>query len=1678
MALEATGVDFRDRWKASAGEKGRARSSRFFAAVMLTTAALLCVALVAGLLLGPVFTWQTAFVTLVIDEYPLGVIEPVPFGTEDSQALGQSLSGALHTRLGTTPVTLGGFDSVRGVRDRLLPTMRGLDVRGKDVLLAYVRGQSFVAPPIFDDAGLDRDDTLAGVPCMLASDCELARGRPAEVVPIRDLVEAVGASASRLTLVALDLGDIQWDPRLGVLGHVVPIALDREFAKPQTEATSNNWVIGSHDLFQVSSASIEARRTCFARALELALSGDADQTMSGNGNGILELDEVARFVSLWTNEWSRRLSGGRSRQTPVVWKLGVGRVALDDIPAGIALMRVPKKRVASVIANLSGDKPTKNPGGDEEPAAELPDASEKAPSAGEEKQPPPSPDIENEVKQNPEKATTSATVASPDILLASFDEAATGVIQLVSAEDATEAATLAFPGAEPDKAPPPGPAAETPDTTKEPPTSSDEVSNKTSEKTADGAAPPPEDATAEKRDGKPPSSQESEKAQGSQSKPTPPPSAPLPKDAWEALTLLGQRKLEPAVVDGTPAILPVPADYAAPWWRNVYAIAASAESRASSAAAMGERGQKTLKALGDVLARMAVTPVEASPEPSESPAADQLWAARSAASKAGYFPLWSAAPDAFCRAVATRNEALAALVSAVDIVGQVSGGHGTPPLDPESLTALAVKIQQLNQLLASGADTVGISRLTSAARGISSQHASVVDQVQRLVEGLHRDRSDGSSPAVSRTLSVLRSASISETSRQHILEHVYRSRPKSGESVLMATGRPAGVLLQSTQIEQASLENIASLAGCVAAVVEAAVLSDEATDLRNDINAVRREITSTSNPTATNEERLDHIVRLGGRVAHLLTSVGAIASDVSRVKSSRGLLVDQRALLFRVMDVRDIKQLEPAVVTGLPDWSAQDAFGLSLEAVNAVGLQIGKPNTLRLGVDSGGVLPNGSQIRFVFDPAAIEVRFANGTNILPDVSLPVESLQIGTGGLSLTALPRRYATTPNETVALEVIWESLQQAASAQAELLLPTNRSVVLATRSSMESDWQRSRTLTGTTDAVKQAEVPLAMIPGVRAEWQLALVNEAEIPREFTGALYSVGDANTGITSVSPGRDVVWQRFAEKFSRGESIGPPLAAIEKLPLRVGRTPVPLVFPQEKPAPTPPPQAAVEQAPPVEKDGPQEVGPDLALVLSEITKGQPDQKWLFRLRCEQVHPRGLLDTSATWVEATGSVEFAFHLSEAWGDSFRVPDDGVRVSIEPLQLDGPATVQVRRGQTVLTQDRPNDTLVATWTGTAPTQPARVAVNVNDYPRAFVFEVACDVAHDRQPQQPKRDWRMLRILEPAQARTVLKSPSRSIPMSIQVDAPPDASRGGADAAPLASLGLRELQAGTLVKQPQRLIWISEADRSQHYLLDQATPPVSLAIQPEAKDWILELPGEGFVDVDVEAEVRLVLPGSQPPLTTARQFVFDGRPPAVEVPPLVNVEVGLPLVVPVQVTDDPRETFAGLASGHLPGVAGVDKVEWAFDLKGDGKPEEWKPAVATGGALYEVRAETKSLPVGARVPLLVRASDRTGLTAPPSRIWLQTAATAAKGRIEGRVILDGRGEENVPVTISGPGAPPSVRTGKDGGFAVTGLEAGEYELKAAGVVRNVTHTSESQKVKVELPPAPPVNVVIELK
>ena len=79
----------------------------------------------------------------------------------------------------------------------------------------------------------------------------------------------------------------------------------------------------------------------------LVLLDRLSRVLAARSRKVVELDEIARYVEAWTGEWVRRTSGGRSRQRPVVWKLGQGRVPTDRIPQGIAILRLAPKPAAA-----------------------------------------------------------------------------------------------------------------------------------------------------------------------------------------------------------------------------------------------------------------------------------------------------------------------------------------------------------------------------------------------------------------------------------------------------------------------------------------------------------------------------------------------------------------------------------------------------------------------------------------------------------------------------------------------------------------------------------------------------------------------------------------------------------------------------------------------------------------------------------------------------------------------------------------------------------------------------------------------------------------------------------------------------------------------------------------------------------------------------------------------------------------------------------------------------------------------------------------------------------------------------------------------------------------------------------------------------------------------------------
>jgi hypothetical protein len=256
--------------------------------------------------------------------------------------------------------------------------------------------------------------------------------------------------------------------------------------------------------------------------------------------------------------------------------------------------------------------------------------------------------------------------------------------------------------------------------------------------------------------------------------------------------------------------------------------------------------------------------------------------------------------------------------------------------------------------------------------------------------------------------------------------------------------------------------------------------------------------------------------------------------------------------------------------------------------------------------------------------------------------------------------------------------------------------------------------------------------------------------------------------------------------------------------------------------------------------------------------------------------------------------------------------------------------------------------------------------------------------------------------------------------------------------------------------------------------------LSVTTEVSDWKVEASGKGFSNVDVTAIARVSFAGRQTSATDSRTIVFDGTAPQIDSPPSASVIVGRELKIPIRVADDVSDGFFIAPDRVRPGVSGLANVEWAVDIKGLGKPEKWEPAVWLGDVRYEINLKTEKLSPGVRLPLLIRAVDKVGLSSPPNRVWLDIAAKPASPNndIIGRVTLDGKGEPDVSVSLTGPAGERTVKTGKKGEFQFTNLEPGEYSVSARGAVRNTTRRSDLMKITLPASPAPPATIALKMQ
>jgi hypothetical protein len=1181
-----------------------------------------------------------------------------------------------------------------------------------------------------------------------------------------------------------------------------------------------------------------------------------------------------------------------------------------------------------------------------------------------------------------------------------------------------------------------------------------------------------------------------------------------------------------------------PLDYAPHIWRELFALAASAELRSDTAGGVPSRATATLDAIAKGLAplqeKIASGSTRALESSSGSPAVDQLIAAHNAAEAAGIFRKWNSATEGFRAALVVRNDAVETMASAIDYLGRSSGGAATPAIDPANLLALTEQIGRLSAALErqSVASTnerrIQIDPLEMAAKTVAGQMETIRSMLGRLIQAMLQQRVGFRTDAsYSQCVAALRSPLLSAQRRRVVRE----AMQTGGEAALNGqvtdavisiepTGRAEAPDTQPRRLDRESLRNIAALALNIVALVDAAGLasdqgmqqSENFLETRGDAAQVRKAAISLSEASGKQDQALRDVVMLGGLLARMYARFAAAAAlEASQYEAIHLSESEWSNAVLRVIDPRDTALLSQTVLVGLPGWSSPDAIGLRVVAGNA-SLSLDSSVDARITGSEGRLPPIGSTLRFMFDPADLQLRLPGGGSITAGRPMQVGDLPFRADGLIVEVVANRTATASdaNGAVKLAVMCESGWRLETATMRFKLPAQRAIRLVARRTpaaidptLAGGWARAKESATGVDAkfdakdgrglppaerLDQAEATLGLmaIPGRATAWELGLENNAEIPRTVTVELHDVSVASLVVETSARQREREWRAIRESLRAGAFTAPPFAVVKKFQLPVGDGVTTVVIPPAAAAPPealPAPKGSPASEPAASAALP--IGPELAVVIREETPGEPARVWVNRLLLQVEPPSSRLAASAMWIRQDRSISVKVDAINDAGRAALLPPEGIRASLVPLpQVGNQQNVSIRKATAVIGGTRLSDTMIATWNGSDRDGRAWLAVNVDGYPRAFVFGVDCSPPAEEKRQNPQFDWRSIRYLSPVQEETLVKAPVAAIPMTLAVDAPPDAQRSAAsradaaDGDALVSLLLREVRSGSFLRQEGRLVWGADSDRQVVFTREKPAGTAALAVRATVTDWDLKPSGEGYENVDVEAEARLVLPGEQQPLVVRRRFVFDARPPTIETPPVVNVVVGRPLVIPLRVMDDPRESLAQAPGTHIPGVSGVDKVEWAIDAKGDGKPEAWLPAVGLGGAMYELRVPTATMPPGRQTPLLVRATDRAGHANEPMRVWLDTAPLPAKNSIEGRVTLKGRGEEGVPVSADGPGAPKPTKSGKDGKFKFSDLEPGDYKLQARGPVRNQSYQSEVSPVTVAAPPAPSSSVTLELK
>ena len=453
----------------------------------------------------------------------------------------------------------------------------------------------------------------------------------------------------------------------------------------------------------------------------------------------------------------------------------------------------------------------------------------------------------------------------------------------------------------------------------------------------------------------------------------------------------------------------------------------------------------------------------------------------------------------------------------------------------------------------------------------------------------------------------------------------------------------------------------------------------------------------------------------------------------------------------------------------------------------------------------------------------------------------------------------------------------------------------------------------------------------------------------------------------------------------------------------------------------------------------------MVLVVTDLETGD---KTLRRIQVSPQRPRRFLQAEAAY--DVDDRKLTVRLAAL--DGALLPPEGVRVRCDIAE---PLSVPIQGRLAGVIQAPNYATELIALLPDALSGELTLQVDVDDYPRAFLFRVPLGVQQRTIPQWT--DVMRVRITEPLPNAAFL-APAERIPIRFQVDAPPHSFE---TPGVFVEVGLDEdMDREFRGEATQRVL----LDRQVKIYLAGLQGGV-FTIASDVGDYQLDLPGRGLQNQRVNVLARLATP--------ARSVWSPHVPIALDAAAPVFTKVAFEPGRTVALGES-LKVIVWCDGGDL---SGVEKVEAAFDVDYSGrfaaKPPPL-PAKPLGGGRWSVDLPAK---LAGKQFVLLRATDKLGNAGEVQSFEVNVISKEEAQRqrtqpnqVAGQVLFHDTAVSQAKVTLLGADGKEAAEAVADssGFFRLTDVKPGKYKIKATGVIYNKPRFTE-EDTPIQVPPGP---------